>query len=95
MASRIDLLVERLENLAREHHVPGMGLAVVTPDGVFTRGIGVTDLETGSAVSPETIFEIGSITKTFTAMLVARLAAEEKIDFDDPVREHVPYFHLR
>ena len=92
---RIDLLVERLEHLARENHVPGMGLAVVTPDGVFTRGIGVADLESGREVTPETIFEIGSITKTFTAVLVARLAAEGKIDFDDPVREHVPYFHLK
>ncbi len=93
--SRIDLLVERLERLASEHHVPGMGLAVVTPDGVFPPGIGMADLESGRAVTPETIFEIGSITKTFTAVLVARLAAEGKLDFDDPVREHVPYFHLK
>ncbi len=93
--ARFEKLVARLETLASEHHVAGMGLAVVTPDGVFTRGIGLADLASGSAVTAETIFEIGSITKTFTSVLLAKLAAEGKIAFDDPVREHVPYFRLK
>lgn len=93
--SRIDQLVERLDALRVEHHVPGLGLAVVTPDGVFTRGIGLADLESGVPAHAGTLFEIGSTTKTFTSVLTAMLVDDGDLDFDDPVRDHVPYFHLK
>ena len=90
----IDLAVERLEQLAEDHPVPGMALAVVTSEGAFTRGIGTTDRET-AAVTAQTCFEIGSTTKTFTAVLCALLREEGMLDFDDHVRDHVEYFRLK
>ncbi len=42
------------------------------------------------AARPDSIFEIGSITKTFTGLLLARMAAEGKVKFDEPVRELLP-----
>ncbi len=41
-------------------------------------------------VKPESIFEIGSISKTFTGLLLARMTAEGKVSFDEPVRELLP-----
>jgi len=62
----------------------GAGVAI----GVVQRG--VRRVFTFGAAKPDSIFEIGSISKTFTGLLLARMAAEGKVKFDDPVREMLP-----
>ena len=72
-----------------------MAIAVVKDDEViFVRGFGLADLENETPVTPETIFAIGSITKSFTATLVGMLVDEGEMGWDDPVTEHIPYFTL-
>ncbi len=72
-------------------HVPGLALAAVQ-DGeiVYARGFGVASVETGQPVTPDTLFRIGSITKSMTATAVMRLVEAGKLDLDRPVREYVP-----
>jgi serine-type D-Ala-D-Ala carboxypeptidase/endopeptidase len=62
----------------------GAGVAI----GVVEHG--VRRVFTFGAAKPDSIFEIGSISKTFTALLLARMVAEGKVKFDDPVRELLP-----
>ena len=45
-------------------------------------------------VTADTLFPIASCTKSFTTTALALLADEGKLAFDDPVRKHVPFFHL-
>ncbi len=75
--------------------VPGLALAVVK-DGemVFARGFGKRDLTGGEAVTPQTIFAIGSSSKAFTAASLAMLVDEGKLNWDRPVREYIPFFKL-
>ncbi|HSC71559.1 MAG TPA: serine hydrolase domain-containing protein, partial [Candidatus Methylomirabilis sp.] len=70
---------------------PGCALAVYR-DGkiVFARGYGMANLELGIAISPRTVFDIGSTSKQFTAFAVALLAEDGKLSLDDPVRKHFP-----
>ena len=62
----------------------GAGIAI----GVVQHG--VRRVFTFGAAKPDSIFEIGSITKTFTGLLLARMVAEGKVKFDEPVRELLP-----
>jgi len=95
LEQRLDRLVEQLEQQREALHIPGMAIAVVKDDEVvLARGFGVTDIETETPVTPETIFAIGSSTKAFTATLIGMLVDEGKMDWDDPITEYIPYFTL-
>jgi CubicO group peptidase (beta-lactamase class C family) len=70
---------------------PGCAVGVAT-DGkpALSKGYGSADLEHAVAITPETIFEAGSVSKQFTAASVLLLAREGKLSIDDPVRKYVP-----
>jgi len=75
--------------------IPGASVAVVR-DGeiVSCAGYGVRDLRTGEGVTPDTLFAIASITKSFTTCALAMLVDEGKLAWDDPVRKHLEWFRL-
>jgi CubicO group peptidase (beta-lactamase class C family) len=70
---------------------PGCALAVIK-DGqiVYKRGYGMAKLEDGIVMSPDKIFDIGSVSKQFTATCVAMLAREGKVSLDDDIRKYFP-----
>lgn len=57
---------------------------------LLTRGYGMANLETGTPITPVTIFESGSVAKQFTAAATLLLVADGKLSLDDPVQKHVP-----
>jgi len=74
--------------------VPGAAVVIVTPDAiVHLKGYGTRELG-GKPVTADTVFPLASCTKAFTTALVARLADQGKLHWDDPVRRHLPDFHL-
>jgi len=83
-----------LERYSREDFVPGVSLAVRVGDEVVECASGVLNLNTGVEVTPDSLFQIGSITKTFTATLVMQLVDEGLVDLDRPVRTYVPEFFV-
>ncbi|MGH8289166.1 MAG: serine hydrolase [Steroidobacteraceae bacterium] len=76
-------------------HVPGLAVAVVK-DGqvVFARGYGLRERGKPGRVDADTLFDIGSNTKAFTAAALGTLVAVGKLRWDDRVIEHVPGFRL-
>src|SRR5262245_9521098 len=70
---------------------PGCAVAVVR-DGkiVYQRGYGMANLEHRVPITPATLFQIGSISKQFTAFLIHLLASAGLLALDDDVRKHVP-----
>jgi len=89
------LNVTALEAAARQeltrHRVPGAAIAIVKDDRVvYMRAFGVANLETGEAVRPETLFPIGSLTKSLTSAALVSLAVSGKMRLDDPVGTYVP-----
>ncbi|MDH4334515.1 MAG: beta-lactamase family protein [Chloroflexota bacterium] len=74
--------------------IPGMALSIVQGDQIIhAQGFGTAD-SSGRAVTPQTPFGIGSITKSFTAMAVMQLVEAGKIDLDAPVQRYLPWFRL-
>lgn len=85
----------RVERIRSEVGVPGMAVAIVE-DGRVTlaRGYGVRRLGADERVDADTIFQIGSVGKAFTAAALAVLVDRGRIAWDDPVTRHVPYFEM-
>lgn len=79
----------------RAWQIPGAAVAIVKNDRVvYVSGYGTKELGGTEPVTGETLFQIASTSKAFTSTALAMLAAEKKLSFDDPVREHLDYFHL-
>src|SRR5262249_41123418 len=88
-ASNMQSVLDRDMQAARE---PGGQLAL-GKDAGLTIGVvehGVRSVFTYGTAHPDSIFEIGSITKTFTGLLLARMAAQGKVKLNEPVRELLP-----
>lgn len=70
---------------------PGCAVGAVR-DGRFLvrKGYGMADLEQGIAITPATVFYMGSVSKQFTAMSIALLARDGALGLDDPARKYVP-----
>ncbi len=93
--SRFDEIVEAARSSMEELSVPGVAFGVVFEGDEETAALGVTSLENPLDVTPGTLFQIGSITKTFTAAAVMRLVEQGKLALDDPVRAFLPDFRLQ
>lgn len=89
--ARADRLDEAIEREMARRHVPGLAV-VVLKDGrlVRERGYGLANVEHGVKVTPSTVFQSGSVGKTFTAALILLLAEDGKLGLDDPVSRHLP-----
>lgn len=74
-----------------EQRIPGLSLAVVQDGKIIkAKGYGYADLEFNAPVTPETIFESGSIGKQFTATAVMMLVEEGKIGLEDKITKYFP-----
>ena len=63
--------------------IPGISAAVATHDSVVWVGVaGKADLQTGAPVRPDMLFGVGSITKTFVAVVILQLAEEGRLDLN-------------
>jgi CubicO group peptidase (beta-lactamase class C family) len=92
--SRFEGLHDVVRAQMEEHSVPGVSLGVLFEGEVETAAFGVTSIEHPLEVTSDTLFQIGSITKTFTATAVMRLVERGEIELDAPVRTYLPAFRL-
>lgn len=79
-----------IESLMADQHIPGMAIAVIRPDGTQVLNYGVADRKAGTPVDDDTLFELGSISKTFTATLASLAVVEGRLDLDAPVSRYLP-----
>lgn len=74
--------------------IPGIALVVVQGDQViYRRGYGQAD-DSGRAVTPQTPFVLGSVSKAFTALAVMQLVEAGKVELDAPVQRYLPWFRV-
>ena len=89
---QVDRIVEETR---RAFDVPGIAVAIVHKDAViYSKGFGTRSRSGGAPVTTSTRFAIGSTTKAFTTTAMGLLVDEGKMNWDDPVRKHLPYFRL-
>ena len=87
---------EWVEASRQDWKIPGMAIGIVK-DGevVYAKGFGEKKLGGGEAVDANTIFSIASVSKNITAAALGILVDEGKIDWDDKVTKHIPWFKLK
>jgi CubicO group peptidase (beta-lactamase class C family) len=85
---------DRLDRLAHQYEVPGASLAVHHDGELTAVSTGVLNLSTGVPATTDSLFQIGSITKMYTATLVLRLLAEHGHTVDTRVAELLPDFKV-
>jgi CubicO group peptidase (beta-lactamase class C family) len=89
-------LHERLHTFAADRRIPGLAVAVGLRDRVFwSAALGVADLETKAPVTGESVFPLGSTSKTLTSLLLGQLVEEGRLNLDAPIQEYVPYFPVK
>ena len=79
----------------RETGAPGLTLALANRDGLLrVSTYGYADMKAGLKVAPETMFEIGSISKSFVGLLLLQLRDEGKLDLNKPIAEYLPWIKI-
>nr|WP_228535239.1 class C beta-lactamase [Noviherbaspirillum malthae] len=79
-----------IEPLRREYRIPGMAVAVTFNGRRYFYNYGVASRQSGQKVSQDTLFEIGSVSKTFTATLAAYGEASGTLSLNDPAGKYWP-----
>ncbi|WP_405922455.1 serine hydrolase domain-containing protein [Streptomyces sp. NBC_00122] len=82
-------LVQALRNTTAAG-APGAVARFTGPDGVRSETVGVRDRATGAAMNAGSRFRIGSVTKTFSAVVLLQLVSEQKVRLDSPVNRYLP-----
>jgi len=72
--------------------IPGLSIGFMKDDFTWARGFGYSDLENKVKAKPQSSFRMASVSKTFTAIAVLKLAEEGKIDLDEEIQTYVSYF---
>jgi CubicO group peptidase (beta-lactamase class C family) len=91
---RFRAVADALTQAMVKHGIPGVALGVLM-DGQEEHAVfGAANLETHEPVTPDTLFQVGSITKTYTGTAVMQLIAEDNLDLYAPVRTFLPDFGL-
>ena len=74
----------------REDGAPAVSLYVWTPETTYSVATGLFDLESGELVTVDSRFRIGSVSKTYTAVVTLQLVDEGLIDLDAPITTYIP-----
>jgi len=84
-----------VSDLMAEERIPGAAVVVVRRDRVeYVRGFGAASLRNPSPVTSQTVFDLASCSKSFTALAVLMLYHRGLIDLDNPATEYLPDFRL-
>lgn len=89
--SGIDALMEQMR---QAFEIPGLAIAVVTPDETYLQAYGTKELGKDDPVDVDTLFAVASVTKAFTTTAMSMLIDEGKMSWEDHPRKHVPGFKL-
>ena len=95
----LEPLPVELTNFARDEmdrlRVPGVAIGVIAGGHWYGAGLGVTSLRHPMEVTPDTLFQVGSTSKTFAASAIMALCDEGLVDVEATVRTYIPEFRLR
>lgn len=86
--------IEYIESAFKSSRVPGCSVGILHQDEIFSAGFGVSNIENNHPITAETLFQIGSISKTFTATLAMKLVEEGRLDLHKPVRAYLTDFRV-
>lgn len=84
-----------VQQIMKDWKIPGMGVAIVKDnDVIFTKGYGIKEMGKDEKVDENTVFQIGSVSKSFTAAIIASLVDEGLLSWEDTVKNILPDFKM-
>jgi len=87
--ARLDRFEQQVESVRGRLKIPGLSVAIVKDQELlWAKGFGFADLENRVPATPDTLYSIASLTKTFAATLVMQLVEQGKLDLDEPVSHY-------
>jgi CubicO group peptidase (beta-lactamase class C family) len=87
--ARLDRFEQQVESARGRLKIPGLSVAIVKDQELlWAKGFGFADLESRVPATPDTLYSIASLTKTFAAALVLQLVEQGKLDLDEPVSRY-------
>jgi len=90
--SKIEKIEGLIVTLMQQMKIPGLSISVVNDKKiVYSKGFGARLLAENKPATAETLFGVGSVTKSFTALAIMQLVEEGKLELDDPVSKYVPF----
>lgn len=90
-----DEISEKIKKHMKELNIPGVAVGIRHGDKTFTKGFGVTNVDHPLPVDENTLFQIGSITKTFIGTIAMMLIEKGKLDLDEPIQTYLPGFKVQ
>ena len=87
-------ITQKIVSEMKRLEVPGVAVGIWHAGKEYAEGFGVTSLEHPLPVTADTLFQTGSISKTFTGTLLMRLVEQGKVDLDAPVKKYIKDFKL-
>ena len=94
MPLKTDRLKEDTLDQMTKHNVPGCAVGIFHQGRAVALGLGTTNVEHPLPVDGRTLFQIGSISKTYAATLVMMLVQSGKLDLDKPLTDYIPDFKV-
>jgi CubicO group peptidase (beta-lactamase class C family) len=91
---KLETLREKVQELTLEHHVPGVSIGLIVDGMEHYISLGVTSIMNPLPITVDTLFQIGSTTKTFTATTAMKLVEDGLLELDAPVRKYIPDFRV-
>jgi D-alanyl-D-alanine carboxypeptidase len=84
-----------IKQLSPTFNAPGIAIGITLRERILHAGFyGSANRETGEAVTPKTLFQIGSISKSFTSILLLQLQEEGLLDINEPVTKYLPWLEI-
>ncbi len=93
--ARFEKIAALVQAQMTEHAVPGVAIGILDEGRVTTRAFGVTNVDHPLPVTDDTLFQIGSISKTFTGTAMMRLVEQGKVELTAPLRRYLPEFRVK
>jgi CubicO group peptidase (beta-lactamase class C family) len=88
--AQADVVDDYIKTVMKKLQIPGLALAVVKNGRVIkAQGYGLANLELNVPVTPDSVFELASVTKSFTATAIMMLVEEGKVDLDDKISKYL------
>jgi len=90
-SSQTDQVDSYIKEQVAKRQIPGLSLAVVRGgEVVFARGYGMANVELSVPATPDSVYELASVSKQFTATAIMLLVEDGKLGLDDPITDRLP-----
>lgn len=88
-------IAKKIVSEMKRLQVPGVAIGIWNHGEEFAEGFGTTSVEHPLPVTADTLFQTGSISKTFTGTMIMKLVEDGKVELDAPVRRYLPEFNVQ